>query len=101
MPLPKLDDFDPQLVRLSSFARALSHPARIRILQLLGKQKETAAMDLVGQLPLSQPACSRHLRELTESGLIKARVSGSYIFYRVDPKALQRFCQSMSANLHP
>lgn len=100
MPLPKLEDFDPRLVRLSEFARALSHPARIAILRRLGKSGEVAAMEIVDGLPLSQPACSRHLRELVGVGLIKARIDGSHVFYRLENKALDRFCQSMSKTLH-
>ncbi|MCH7224666.1 ArsR/SmtB family transcription factor [Haloferula sp. A504] len=100
MPRPKLEDFDPQLVRLSAFARALSHPARVAILRFLGQQGESAAMAIVNELPLSQPACSRHLRELVEVGLIKGRTKGSNIFYTLESKALDRFCQSMSKTLH-
>lgn len=100
MPLPKLENFDPKLVRLSQFARALSHPARIAILQRLGKGGEVAALDIVAGLPLSQPACSRHLQELVGAGLIKARSDGSHVFYRLETKALDRFCQSMSTTLH-
>ncbi len=100
MPLPKLEDFDPKLVQLSQFARALSHPARVAILRFLGKRGEIAAMEIVGELPLSQPACSRHLRELVSVGLIKARTSGSHVFYRLEARALDRFCQAMSKTLH-
>lgn len=100
MPQPKLEDFDAGLVELSSFARALSHPARIAMLRLLGKQAEIAAMDIVRELPLSQPACSRHLRELVAVGLIKPRISGSHVFYQLEAQALDRFCQAMSKTLH-
>lgn len=100
MPLPKLEDFDPQLVRLSTFARALSHPARIAILRFLGVNGETAAMAIVDELPLSQPACSRHLKDLVQVGLIKARTDGSHVFYTLEAKALDRFCQGMARSLH-
>jgi DNA-binding transcriptional ArsR family regulator len=101
MPLPKLEDYDPRLVRLSAFARALSHPARIAILRRLGTDGEVAAMDIVAGLPLSQPACSRHLRELVGVGLIKGRIDGSHVYYRLESKALDRFCQNMAKTLHP
>ena len=100
MPLPNLEDFEPRLVQLSAFARALSHPARIAILRSLGMNGETAAMDIVRELPLSQPACSRHLKELVQVGLIKGRTDGSHVFYTLETKALDRFCQGMAKTLH-
>lgn len=78
----------------------MAHPARITILRHLGKQGEVAAMDIVRELPLSQPACSRHLRELLAAGLIQARSTGNHVFYRLEMKALDQFCQSMSKTLH-
>lgn len=100
MPLPRLNDFEPQLVDLAGFARALSHPARIAILRQLEAGRETAAMEIVAALPLSQPACSRHLAELVRAGLLSSRASGSRVFYRVERKALDRFCQAMASILH-
>lgn len=100
MPRPKLEDFDPKLVALASFGKALSHPARIAILRLLAKHEETASMNIVAALPLSQPACSRHLTELVKVGLLKTRVAGSHVYYRLETKALNSFCRAMSASLH-
>ena len=101
MPPPNLKAFDPKLVALASFGKALSHPARIAILQYLSKWEEVASMDIVGALPLSQPACSRHLSELVKVGLLRTRSSGSNVFYRLESKTLASFCSAMSATLHP
>ena len=101
MPLAKLYVFDNRLVSLSAFAKALSHPARIEILRLLSHGSETCCLDIVAALPLSQPACSRHLSELVKVGLLRQRPQRSRVFYRLDRKALDRFCQTMSATLHP
>lgn len=100
MPQPKLEDFDPKLVALASFGKALSHPARIAILQLLENRKEAASMDIVAALPLSQPACSRHLSELVKVGLLRSRSAGNRVFYGLEPKALGSFCRAMSDTLH-
>ena len=58
-------------------------------------------MELVAALPLSQPACSRHINELRKAGLLKARAKGSHVFFKLDASALQRFCQNMNRTLHP
>jgi DNA-binding transcriptional ArsR family regulator len=71
------------------------------ILQFLSPRGPTPAMEIVDALPLSQPACSRHLSELLKAGLLKSRTRGSQVLYRLDPKALERFCRTMSKTLHP
>jgi DNA-binding transcriptional ArsR family regulator len=65
MPLAKLEAFDAGTVALAAFAKALAHPARIMILQHLSGKGELACMSIVEALPLSQPACSRHINEIT------------------------------------
>jgi DNA-binding transcriptional ArsR family regulator len=57
-------------------------------------------MEIVAALPLSQPACSRHVNELQKVGLLKSRVRGSNVLYRLDESALSGFCHAMNAALH-
>jgi DNA-binding transcriptional ArsR family regulator len=101
MPVAKLEVFEDSLVKLSGFAKALSHPARIMILQYLAGKGEVACMSVVEALPLSQPACSRHIHELRKVGLLKSRVRGSHVFFRIDESALGKFCEGMKKALQP
>jgi DNA-binding transcriptional ArsR family regulator len=101
MPLAKLDVFEREAVDLAAFAKALAHPARIRILQHLAGRGEVPCMDIVAAVPLSQPACSRHINELRKAGLLKSRTHGSHVFFRIDEFKLDRFCRSMSRTIHP
>jgi DNA-binding transcriptional ArsR family regulator len=96
----KLEVFEKRLVEMAGFARALSHPARIRILRLLAERGEVACMEIVGELPLSQPTCSRHVNELMKAGLVKSRHRGNHMFLRLDKTAMRRFCESMNRALH-
>lgn len=101
MPVAKLEAFEEKSVSLAAFARALSHPARICILRFLAGKGEVPCMEIVAALPLSQPACSRHINDLRKAGLLKARASGSQVLFRLDESALGRFCQGMNETLHP
>lgn len=101
MPLAKLEAFDATSVNLAAFAKALAHPARICILRFLAGRGEVPCMEIVAALPLSQPACSRHVNELRKAGLLKSRVSGSNVLFELDESALNHFCQSMNQALHP
>ena len=101
MPVAKVEVFEEGSVRLAAFAKALAHPARICILRFLAGRGEVPCMEIVAALPLSQPACSRHVNELRKAGLLKSRVSGSNVLFELDESALNHFCQSMNQALHP
>jgi len=101
MPVAKVEVFEMGSVRLAAFAKALAHPARICILRFLAGRGEVPCMEIVAALPLSQPACSRHVNELRKAGLLKSRVSGSKVLFELDESALHHFCQSMNQALHP
>jgi len=56
-------------IEVSKVARAIGHPARIAILELLNK-KDCTCNDIVSQLPLAQSTVSQHLKELRKVRLI-------------------------------
>lgn len=101
MPVAKLEVFEAGVVSLAVLAKAMAHPARICILRQLAGRGEVACMEIVAALPLSQPACSRHINELRRAGLLRARASGSSVLYRVDEGVLNRFCRALNQTLHP
>jgi ArsR family transcriptional regulator, arsenate/arsenite/antimonite-responsive transcriptional repressor len=101
MPVAKLEAFEKNSVGLAAFAKALAHPARICILRYLAGKGEVPCMGIVAALPLSQPACSRHINELRKAGLLKSRTQGNNVLFGIDEPALKRFCQTMNEALHP
>jgi len=62
--------------------RALSHPARLRILDILAQQ-EACVCHLTAILGQQQPYVSRHLATLREAGLVVDRREGTLIYYRL------------------
>ena len=97
----KTEVFDNRMVELAMFAKALGHPARIEILRHLAVGGEQPCMAVVRELPLSQPACSRHINELLRVGLLESRAEGTQILFRIRKQALNAFCTMMSQTLHP
>ena len=66
----------------------VAEPNRRRLLDLLD-DGERSAGELVASLPgLTQPAVSRHLRILRESGLVEARIEGQRRIYALRPRRL-------------
>ena len=66
---------------------ALGDPTRRRIFELL-QSGPRAVGELAGDLPVSRPAVSQHLRVLKEAGLVTERREGTRRIYRLDPDGL-------------
>jgi ArsR family transcriptional regulator len=62
--------------------RAAGEPTRMRILALL-RREELAVLELTRILGQSQPRVSRHLKLLTDAGLIERFPDGAWVFYRL------------------
>lgn len=77
-------EFEKDVLHISSFAKALAHPARIAILKILIERKACICGDIVNELPLSQSTVSQHLKELKEAGLIKGDIDGVKVCYCIN-----------------
>lgn len=86
MGVAKTDEFTVRDNKIAKYAKALSHPARVAILQLLIKKRACICGDIVEELPLSQSTVSQHLKELKEAGLIKGEIEGVRVCYCIDEK---------------
>lgn len=84
----KTAPFNPDLVRTASLAKALAHPARLLILEILAGRRSCVCGGLVGLLPLAQSTVSQHLKELRDVGLIRGDIDGPRTCYCLDPKAV-------------
>ncbi|MET0371377.1 MAG: metalloregulator ArsR/SmtB family transcription factor [Sphingobium sp.] len=62
--------------------RALGDPTRLRIVHLL-RAMELAVGEIAQVVGQSQPRVSRHVRILTEAGMIERRKEGNWVFLRL------------------
>jgi ArsR family transcriptional regulator len=70
-------------------AKALAHPARIRILRLLLATPGCIGGTIVDAVGLAQSTVSEHLRILKAAGVITGEIDGPRVCYALDPTALQ------------
>jgi ArsR family transcriptional regulator, arsenate/arsenite/antimonite-responsive transcriptional repressor len=75
---------------LASFAKAIGHPIRVRILRMLARKEARMCSHIVDELPLAQSTVSEHLRILRHAGLVRANESGPRVSYCIVPSALKR-----------
>jgi DNA-binding transcriptional ArsR family regulator len=66
---------------------ALGDPTRRAIFERLA-ERPYAVGELAGDLPISRPAVSQHLKVLKEAGLVTDLANGTRRIYRVDPDGL-------------
>ncbi|MEX2528271.1 MAG: metalloregulator ArsR/SmtB family transcription factor [Gemmatimonadota bacterium] len=86
--LTKAALFPTTLASLAKQAKALSHPARLAIIEHLAARETCVCGDLVDALPLAQATVSQHLKVLKAAGLVKGEVNGPRSCYCVDLDAL-------------
>jgi DNA-binding transcriptional ArsR family regulator len=67
--------------QMARFAKAMGHPVRIYILELLAKQTCCYSGDLSEILPIAKSTLSQHLKELKEAGLIQGTIERPKIKY--------------------
>lgn len=75
---------------LAALAKALGHPARVKILRILSRRRECLCGEIVGELPLAQSTVSQHLKILKEAGLVRGTVDGPRVCYCLSESALRR-----------
>jgi len=75
--------------RMAAMAKALGHPARLRILRLLAHTPGCIGGDIVEAVGLAQSTVSEHLRILKDAGVIEGQIDPPRVCYSISPGALQ------------
>ena len=77
----------------AEFFRALAHPIRIRLLEILVTLDEGSVQDLQRALGIEQPIVSQQLARLRASGIVVAKKSGAATRYAVADPLLKDLLQ--------
>ena len=71
---------------MARFAKAMGHPIRLYVLDLLSKQACCYSGDLTEVLPIAKSTLSQHLKELKDAGLIQGEIEAPKIKYCLNQK---------------
>ena len=87
-----------QAAELARVFKAMGDPVRLRLLSLIASHEggEACVCDLSEVFDLTGPTISHHLKVLREAGLITGERRGTWVYYRVQPKALQLASQVLA-----
>jgi len=79
-----------EAVKLAAGFKALSDPARLRLISLVAAHldQEACVCDLTEPVGLSQPTVSHHLKLLVEAGILSREQRGKWAYYKLVPETL-------------
>jgi ArsR family transcriptional regulator len=83
--------------KVADLAKALAHPARLRILRLLLATPGCIGGDIVDAVGLAQSTVSEHLRILKAAGVITGEISGPRVCYALNSDALAVLVEFVTA----
>jgi ArsR family transcriptional regulator, arsenate/arsenite/antimonite-responsive transcriptional repressor len=76
---------------LAGVFKALSHPARLQILDLISQGRgETCGCDIERHFELTQPTISHHLKVLRDAGLITSEARSVWIHHQINIRLTDR-----------
>lgn len=77
--------FTAQQEQIARIAKALSHPARVYIMEkLIGLNSCCTSGEMIGDIPIARSTLSQHLKELKYAGLIQGNIEPPQIKYCVN-----------------
>ena len=79
-----MEVISPQQKQIARFAKALGHPVRVYIMELLSTQSCCYSGDLSEDLPIAKSTLSQHLKELKNAGLIQGEIEAPKIKYCIN-----------------
>ncbi|MED0675663.1 metalloregulator ArsR/SmtB family transcription factor [Aneurinibacillus thermoaerophilus] len=88
---------DNQFEEMAKVCKALGHPIRLNILDLLAKQEEYYCGDIVSLVGMAQSTVSHHLKILKDSGLVETEERGTFVCYRVRREKMEELSKFLLA----
>lgn len=85
------------LEKQAQILRAISHPIRIAILDILQEKNELTVKEIHEKLQLAQAETSHHLAVLRNKGILTAKRSGKSVKYQLKIEKLSQIIQCINS----
>ena len=82
--MSKIEIITEEQKKIARYAKAMGHPIRMYVLELLSKQSCCYSGDLSEELPVAKSTLSQHLKELKNTGLIQGEIELPKIKYCIN-----------------
>lgn len=80
----KVSVFTDKQQKMARYAKAIGHPVRVYVLELLSKQASCYSGDLSDILPIAKSTLSQHLKELKDAELIQGEIEAPRVKYCIN-----------------
>ncbi len=81
--------------QFSKITKALADPRRYDILSRIASEKEMACNDIRCELPITADTLSRHIKELTNAGLIEVRKDARFMHMKLRRKTWREYLKQL------
>ena len=88
MAVSKADRYELECQILNHFFRAISHPARQKIIKKLRKKEPCQVTELIKNHPISRATFSGHLKLLIKANMISGKEEFPFTYYSLNRKRL-------------
>ena len=78
----------PDAEQIAVLAKALAHPARVKVVEALLRRRSCIGCDLVEETGLAASTTSEHLRILKQAGVIVGEIARPRVCYSLNPAAM-------------
>lgn len=94
--------FELQFLETSTeMLRAIAHPIRIAIIDLLHREEELTVTEIYESLEIEQAIASHHLRILKDKKVVASKREGKNSYYTLRSEGFFAIIQSLEKQLHP
>ena len=87
--MSKKKSFTDEQKQIARLAKALGHPVRVAIVQMLLTQECCYHGDMSEVIPVAKSTLSQHLKELREAGLIQGEITPPTVKYCINQENWQ------------
>lgn len=79
-----------ELKKAATILRAINHPLRQRMMEIINTEEEVNVTKLYVELRLEQSVASQHLAILRKDKFVKTYRKGKYIYYEINHERMDR-----------
>lgn len=85
-----------QLDKVCIILKAIAHPVRMSVIELLERNNEMSVSDLQEHLSVEQAALSHHLITMKDKGILQCRRDGKSMLYSLKEKRIVKILECMA-----
>ena len=90
------DHYETEVIERAEQLKALAHPARVKIFNILLETPGCVCCDLTQKIGLSQPTISQHLKAMRAAGILCGTVEGKSTCYCLNEHVVADLAQFFS-----